>query len=130
MEQSSMTALVSLFARAYHAKNKKVKVFDDSKAAEIITPKEYEQISFHMSQGIEFFEAGFEGTKEEALRRVTDKYLSPSPLGRAAFAEAALENAVNTGARQYLILAAASILLPAVSPPMGKSWRFLKLTIP
>ena len=101
-----MTALVCAFSRAYHAKNKTEKVFDDYLAGDILTPGEYEQIAGHMSKGINYFYPSFEGTQEEALRWVVDNQLSPSPLGRAAFAERALENAVRIGARQYLIFAA------------------------
>jgi O-methyltransferase involved in polyketide biosynthesis len=59
-----------------------------------------------MSEGIAFFNPSFVGTKEEALRWVVNHQLSPSPLGRAAFAEKMLENAVKIGAEQYLIFAA------------------------
>jgi methyltransferase (TIGR00027 family) len=106
MEQSSMTALVCAFSRAYHSIHYKEKVFDDYLAGDILTPGEYEQITGHMSKGINYFNPSFEGTQEEALRWVVDNQLSPSPLGRAAFAEKALENAVRIGARQYLIFAA------------------------
>ena len=55
---------------------------------------------------ISFFNPSFSGSKEEALKWITDQYLSPSPLGRAAFAETALETAVRIGAKQYLIFGA------------------------
>ena len=41
MEQN-MTALVSLFARAYHQKNKDIKIFNDPLSTKLITEKEYE----------------------------------------------------------------------------------------
>ena len=43
MEQN-MTALVSLFARAYHQKSKDIKIFDDPLSTKLITKKEYEMI--------------------------------------------------------------------------------------
>jgi len=103
---SSITALVSAFSRAYHARNNQVKVFDDSMAERFITEKEYEQISFNMTQGIKFFNSDFSGSDTEALRWIVDNQLSPSPVGRAAYAEKMLENAVRFGAEQYLIFAA------------------------
>lgn len=106
MEQKSMTALISAFSRAYHSIQNTEKVFDDYLAREILTEDEYEQIAANMSKGIEFFNASFEGTQEEALRWIVNNQLSPSPLGRAAFAEKLLENAVQIGAKQYLIFAA------------------------
>lgn len=108
MEQKSLTALVSAFSRAYHStqNTEKVKVFDDYFAKKILTEDEYEQIASNMSKGIGFFNPTFVGTQDEALRWVVDNQLSPSPLGRAAFTERLLENAVHMGARQYLIFAA------------------------
>ncbi|ASA21220.1 class I SAM-dependent methyltransferase [Paenibacillus donghaensis] len=106
MKNKSLTALVSAFSRAYHAELNQLKIFDDSLARQLLTDEEYEGIAGNMSQGIAFFQPGFVGTQEQALRRVVDHQLSPSPLGRAAFAEQALEVATVHGARQYLIFAA------------------------
>ena len=67
MEQN-MTALVSLFARAYHQKSKDIKIFDDPLSTKLITKKEYEMIRLSMSQGISFFNPNFKGSKEEAFK--------------------------------------------------------------
>ncbi|AHF07240.1 class I SAM-dependent methyltransferase [Desulfitobacterium metallireducens] len=106
MEQKSMTALVSAFSRAYHSTQNAEKVFDDYLAKEILREDEYEQLASNMSKGIGFFNPSFVGTQDEALRWVVNNQLSPSPLGRAVFAEKSLENAVQIGAKQYLIFAA------------------------
>ena len=106
MQQKSMTALVSAFSRWYHAANNEVKIFDDSLAGRILSDGEKEQISFNMRKGIGFFNPTFEGTQEEALRWIVDNQLSPSPLGRAAWAERALQIAARNGVAQYLIIAA------------------------
>ncbi|MBS5661667.1 MAG: class I SAM-dependent methyltransferase [Clostridiales bacterium] len=105
-QPKSMTALVSAFSRAYHFKNNTVRIFEDSIAEKLLSQAEYQQIADHMSRGISFFNPSFSGSKEEALKWITDQYLSPSPLGRAAFAETALKNAVRIGAKQYLIFGA------------------------
>ena len=106
MEQKSMTALVSAFSRAYHAETNEVKIFDDCIAKSLLTNEEYAQISNSMSAGINFFNPAFKGTPDAALKWVVDNQLSPSPLGRAAFAEKALQTAVLIGVRQYLIMGA------------------------
>lgn len=106
MEQKSMTALVSAFSRAYHSTQYAEKVFDDYLAKKVLTEDEYEQIAGNMSKGIGFFNPSFVGTQDEALQWIVDNQLAPSPLGRAAFAENLLENAVQIGAKQYLIFAA------------------------
>lgn len=106
MEKKSLTALVSAFARAYHAEHNQFKVYDDQLARLLITDEEYEDIARNMSEAITFFQPEFKGSKEQALRKIVDYQLSPTPLGRAAFAEHALEVAVMLGARQYLTFAA------------------------
>ncbi|MBT2292600.1 class I SAM-dependent methyltransferase [Paenibacillus albidus] len=106
MENKSLTALVSAFSRAYHAEHNQIKIFDDQLARQLLTDEEYENIASNMSQAIAFFQPGFAGSQEQALRRIVDHQLSPSPLGRAAFAEQALAVAATLGARQYMIFAA------------------------
>lgn len=106
MEQSSMTALISAFARWYHSQYDGIKVFDDTTVGALLTEEEKSTIALHMSQGIGFFNPEFKGTGEEALRWIVDHQLSPSPLGRAAFAEWHLQKATRLETTQYLILAA------------------------
>lgn len=101
MEQN-MTALVSLFARAYHQKNKEIKIFDDPLSTKLITEKEYEMIGLNMSQGISFFNPSFKGSKKEALKWIVDHQLSPSVLVRSAFCKEAIEEMKEKGCQQYL----------------------------
>lgn len=101
MEQN-MTALVSLFARAYHQKSKDIKIFDDPLSTKLITDKEYEMIGLNMSQGISFFNPTFNGSKEEALKWIVDHQLSPSVLVRSAFCKEAIEEMKEKGCKQYL----------------------------
>ena len=101
MEQN-MTALVSLFARAYHQKNKNIKIFDDPLSTKLITKKEYEMIGLNMSQGISFFNPTFKGSEEEALKWIVDHQLSPSVLVRSAFCKEAIEEMKEKGCQQYL----------------------------
>lgn len=101
MEQN-MTALVSLFARAYHQKSKDIKIFDDPLSTKLITKKEYEMIRLSMSQGISFFNPNFKGNKEEALKWIVDHQLSPSVLLRSAFCKEAIEEMKEKGCKQYL----------------------------
>lgn len=99
----SMTALVSAFARAYHAGREGAKIFDDKYARLLLSTEEHEQIGAHMASGVSFFDPAFRGDAGDALRRVMDGYLSPTPLARAAFAA---EELSRSGAAQVLSLAA------------------------
>lgn len=106
MEKNSMTALISAFSRAYHSLNNEVKIYNDSLAQQLLTDEEFARIANSMSDGIGFFNPSFVGESEQALRWIVDNQLSPSPLGRGAFAEKTLERAVCTGTKQYIILGA------------------------
>ncbi|MDS0527395.1 class I SAM-dependent methyltransferase [Clostridium sp. SHJSY1] len=130
MEQKSMTALISAFSRAYHSVKNKEKVFDDYLAKDILTQNEYEDIASNMSKGIKFFNPSFEGTQDEALRFVVDNQLSPTPLGRAAFTEKSLENAVKIGAMQYLIFAAGYDTFAYRQPEWAKGIQIFELDHP
>ena len=85
----NMTAKVSCFARAYHYNNKSIRIFTDD-IAEKLLGEDYNQIAKSMSDGIDFFCPGFEGTREEGLRLILDRQLSPSVLGRSVFCESKL----------------------------------------
>ena len=95
------TAKVSCFARAYHFENNKTHIFADSMAARLLGD-DYDHIAESMMQGINFFLPGFDGTKEEGLRLIVDKQLSPSVLGRSAYCEKKLLDEIATGCGQYL----------------------------
>lgn len=103
--EKNLTALVSCFARAYHDKNYTYKIFRDEIASKILSEEEYDNIAKNMAQGIRFFNPNFNQSTEEALRFIVDHQLSPSVLGRSAFCEESLLNAVNQGCFQYVILA-------------------------
>ena len=105
MEEKNITALVSCFARCYHYKNNKYRIFSDNMAEKILSENEYNSIASNMANGIEFFNPNFTGTKTDALKWIVDNQLSPLILGRSAFCEKSLLNAVKIGCKEYLIFA-------------------------
>lgn len=130
MKEKSMTALVSAFSRAYHSTQNSEKIFDDYLAKKMLTQDEYEQISTNMSKGIGFFNPLFNGSTDEALRWIVDHQLSPTPLGRAAFAEKSLEATVKTGAKQYLIFAAGYDTFAYRQPDWASTIQIFELDYP
>ncbi|MGM9662634.1 MAG: class I SAM-dependent methyltransferase [Oscillospiraceae bacterium] len=130
MESASMTAKMSLFARACHARNYEVKVFDDSVAGALLGEEEYRQIAGHLTAGVSFFLPGFQGSEEDALRRIVGRQLAPSPLGRAAFAEEALHTAAAGGAGQYLILGAGYDSFAYRRPSWAEGLKVFELDLP
>jgi methyltransferase (TIGR00027 family) len=127
MQQKSMTALVSAFSRAYHSKNKVEMVFDDYLAEKIITKEEYNSITDNMSKGINYFNPNYKGSKEDGLKWIVDNQLSPSPLGRAAFCENSLKNAVKLGVKQYLIFGAGYDSFAYRKPDYAKNLKIFEI---
>ena len=127
---SSMTALVSAFARAYHTEHSAAPVYRDPLARRLLSDEEYHNISQNMARGIGFFAPGFQGTPEQALHHVVNHQLAPSPLGRAVFAERALENALRLGTRQYWMLGAGYDTFPYRRPDWARDLTVLELDRP
>lgn len=101
----NMTAKVSCFARAYHHKQNTTHIFDDSVAAAILMD-DYDEIAMNMTAGVNFFMPDFKGTKEEGLRLIVDKQLSPSVLARSAYCEGKLLREKEKDCKQYIVFAA------------------------
>lgn len=102
---NNMTALMSLFLRAYHTKNNRERIFSDEAAERLLSKAEYEAVCENLYAGVSFFAPGFTGTKREALRLIADRQLAPSVLIRSAFSEKALDNAVMLGTKQVVSFA-------------------------
>ena len=107
--QSSMTALISSFSRAYHFENDEPKIFNDTIARQLMTDEEYKQIAGYMMGGIDFFAPEKKAelsNSEDALKWIVQTQLAPTPLARARYCEDMLANAVRMGVEQYVILGA------------------------
>lgn len=107
--QSSMTALISSFGRAYHAENDEPKIFNDTIARQLMTDEEYKRIAGYMLGGIDFFAPGKKSElpdPEEILKWIVQTQLAPTPLARARYCEDRLINAVRIGVKQYVIIGA------------------------
>lgn len=96
----NITALVSCFARYYHTKNEKEKIYNDTYALKILSEEEYEKISKYMKGGINFFDKNYTGN--DPLKYIVNTYLAPSVLARSKLCE---EFLTKEKYEQYLILA-------------------------
>lgn len=99
----SMTALVSLFIRAYHTKRSVSPVFFDENAEKLLTKEEFETVASSLENGAPFFLPGFKGEKGEALDRIVNGILAAPVVSRSAFFLSAFENAKALGAKQLLL---------------------------
>lgn len=130
MTETSMTAKICLFARAYHHDHSRVPVFSDPVASQLLSAEERSEIAHSMQQGVQYFFPGFTGTPAQALDRIVRGRLAPSPLGRAAFAEDALRTAVTIGTRQYLILGAGYDTFALRQPDWARNLTIIELDRP
>lgn len=107
--QESITAKLCSFARAYHSNIGKKKIFDDYLAYDIMGRDEYERIG-------RLIQNGFQPDKHDRLScsfdsglisHTLDRYITPIPLSRIAFAEQKLKQfAKENGRCQYVICGA------------------------
>lgn len=108
--ESSITSLISAFARAYHSEHDSPLIFDDFLAKQLITTEEHAMIRANMTQGIAFFNKEiaerYADDPDETLKWIVHVQLAPITLSRAAYCEQCLLNEVQLGARQYVILGA------------------------
>ena len=89
--KASITALMSSFGRAFHAENEDHPVFADHLAKNLMTEEEYAAVQGYILGGAQFFEPEIDPAAlqpKELLRRLVNVYIAPSPLCRAAGADA------------------------------------------
>ena len=91
-DNSSLTALMSAFSRAYVNSRSERPVFRDEYAGKLFSPEELKQIE------------GFISAAGNDVGEYVYTNLAPTPLARSRFCEDALEAAVLTGTAQYVIL--------------------------
>lgn len=111
MEQStvSATALITAFARAYHATHDAPKIFDDYLAEKILTKEEFAFFGKNLADALRFFNPELAASNPDqatALDWVMKVQNAPITISRARYAEDCLELAIKHGVEQYIILGA------------------------
>ena len=107
--KESLTALVSCFARGYHAMNSNQPVFNDRIAHLLLWDEEKQLISANWANAIAFFDPEKNEslkTLDEKLEWVMNNQTIPQLVSRARYAEDGLMSAISRGVRQYVILGA------------------------
>ena len=107
-DMESVTAKLCSFARAYHSNHEKNKIFDDYLAYDLMGKEEYDEIGQLIEH--EYDKSLFDLAYTFSGKRIRDKlnrYISPIPLSRAAFAERELTRFTwQRGECQYVICGA------------------------
>jgi methyltransferase (TIGR00027 family) len=107
--QAWVTALITAYARAYHATHDSPKIFDDFLADQMYTPQEhvsFDQSLAGMLEQIDPDLAAAHPDQAAALACVMQTMHEPVTLSRSRFCEDRLEEAVSLGITQYVILGA------------------------
>lgn len=109
-KESSITSLISAFARAYHVEHDEPLIFNDFAARKLITSEEFAAIGENMIRGIHFFHPDadhqFRGDPDQMLKWITQVQLSPITLARTAYSEQVMLQEAALGAKQMIILGA------------------------
>ncbi|MEH6942209.1 class I SAM-dependent methyltransferase [Bacillus sp. JJ722] len=107
-KKESLTALVSSFARGYHATHSTNPVFNDTLAYSLIKDDEQKLIAINWANAYEFFHPNPDTqlTKTEKLSWVMNTQCIPQLVSRARYAEDQLSAAIQRGIKQYVILGA------------------------
>lgn len=107
--QAGVTALITAYARAYHATRDDPKIFDDFLADALYTPAEREQFDRNLAGLVGLIDpqlAAQAPSQEQALAAVIQLHNGPVTLSRSRYAEDCLAAELERGAAQYLILGA------------------------
>ena len=106
--RESLTAKLCSFARAYHSNIGKKKIYDDYLAYDMMGKEEYEEVGQLIENNFDLSafddRRGFNGS---VVYPLLNRYITPIPLSRIAFAENALQEFVaERGPCQYVICGA------------------------
>ena len=86
--KESITAKLCAFARAYHSREAKDKIFDDYLAYDILGDHEYNRIYDFIKHDFDFDN---EVLTDDETKYIISEYIAPIPLARIHFAEVRLE---------------------------------------
>ncbi|HEY3373771.1 MAG TPA: class I SAM-dependent methyltransferase [Candidatus Aquicultor sp.] len=107
--QVSITALITAYARAYHATHADPKIFDDFLAHGFFTEEERTFFGHNLAESLAFFDPELAAScpdEESALASVMRIQSAPTTISRGRYTEDSLEAAIKQGVKQYVILGA------------------------
>ncbi|MDR7240348.1 class I SAM-dependent methyltransferase [Neobacillus drentensis] len=107
--KESLTALVSCFARGYHASTNKEPIFNDFISYSLLKDVEKQLIATNWANAIAFFDQEKSEaleTFDEKLEWVMNNQTVPQLVSRAKYTEDGLKSAIERGFKQYVILGA------------------------
>lgn len=107
--KGSLTALLTAYARAYHAVHDEPKIFGDYLAYQFFTEKERSDFEHNLAESLKFFDpvrAAACPDQASALAWYMRIQGCPATISRSRYAEDCLEAALQKGVSHYVILGA------------------------
>ncbi len=106
--RASITSVVTAYCRAYHAMYDCPKIFDDFVAPKLFTREEHQFFEYNLAESAKFInpEAAAACPDQAGLLKLALRYNAPTTLSRSRYAEGIVEEFVNKGVRQYVMLGA------------------------
>ena len=107
--QAGVTALITAYARAYHATHDHPKIFNDFLADQLFTAEEHVLFDRHLAGLLSVIDPELVASNPspaQALALVMQLHNAPITLCRSRFVEDQLDAAIAEGAPQYVILGA------------------------
>lgn len=133
-KESSITSLISAFARAYHMEHDEPLIFNDFIARKLITSEEFGAISENMIKGIHFFHPDadhqFRGNSDQMLKWITQVQLTPITLARSAYSEQVMLQEATLGAKQMIVLGAGMDTFAFRHPEMEDGLDIFEVDLP
>lgn len=133
-KESSITSLISAFARAYHVEHDEPLMFNDFLARKLITSEEFTAIGENMIRGIDFFHPDaddqFGGDLDQVLKWITQVQLSPITLARSAYSEQVMLQEASLGVKQMIILGAGMDTFALRHPEMEDELHVFEVDLP
>lgn len=103
----SLTALITAYARAHHARHDTPKIFDDFLAYHMFTKEDYTNMGRNLAEALKFLDPERAALcPDEATALAWVIQTQSVTLSRARYTEDTLETAVQQGVKQYVILGA------------------------
>lgn len=131
--QAGVTALVTAYARAYHATQDAPKIFDDFLADQYYSTEEHAEFDKNIAGMINLVDPAMAARQPEpaaTLARVMQLQLGPVTLSRSRYTEDCLEEAIQQGVRQYVILGAGFDTFAFRRPDLREQLRIFEVDHP
>jgi methyltransferase (TIGR00027 family) len=129
----SLTALLTAYARAYHAVHDDPKIFDDFLAYQFFTEEERTNFEQNLADSLKFFDperAASCPSQASALAWYMRIQGAPTTLSRSRYTENSLEAAFRQGVRQYVILGAGMDTFAFRRPDLASQLKVFEIDHP